>query len=96
MTQREPVHYTVHMTDTKTGESRIIKSYRAMVQLWDFGDEYGAYSLFWWQEGNMSCDCNRHGLFYGPYSKEPCGDGRFTVRCVSDDGEVLYTDEEEV
>ena len=90
MTEREPVPYTVHMTDTKTGESRTIKA----DDLWDFGDEYGAYSQFWWEEGNMSCDCRRHDLFFGTYSEGPCGDGRYTVRCVSDDGEVLYTEEE--
>lgn len=93
MTEREPVPYTVHMTDTKTGESCAVKA----DHLWDFGDEYGAYSQFWWEEGYMSCDCNRY--YFMPASEAagpvpPCGEGRYTVRCVSDEGEVLYTEEE--
>ena len=93
MTQRESVPYRVYMTDTKTGESHNA----LMGSLWIFPDEDGSHSLFWWEEGNMSCDCNRYHFM--PASKAagpvpPCGDGRYTVRCVSDDGEVLYTEEE--
>ena len=90
MTEREPVPYTVHMTDTKTGESRTVKAH----DLWIFPDKYGSRSLYWYEEGNMACDCNRRGLFLDDDGEGPCGDGRYTVRCVSEDGEVLYTEEE--
>lgn len=93
MTQRESVSYRVYMTDTNTGESHNAR----MGFLWVFPDEEGSHSLHWWEEGNMSCDCNRY--YFMPASKAagpvpPCGEGRYTVRCVSDDGEVLYTEEE--
>ena len=38
---------------------------------------------WYWEEGNMGCDCNReHHFGYAagePYRKAKCGDGRFSV-----------------
>lgn len=47
--------YTVEIVDTQTGERR--RSFQNV----DWGDDEG--SLFWWTEGNMSCDCNRGDAF---------------------------------
>ena len=43
----------VTLLDTKTGERR------------DCSDKHGdvEFDVFWWQEGNGSCDCNRALLF---------------------------------
>lgn len=47
--------------------------------LWGVAVEPGDY--FWWNEGNMSCDCNRtlevdrlHGTSYDLGEEQRCGD----------------------
>ena len=57
---------------------------------WDF-------NLFWWKEGNASCDCNREDFFLqaqGVQNSEhecKCSLGRYSVRCSdADTGIVLY------
>lgn len=39
---------------------------------------------FYWEEGNMACDCNRHILFMkaigeDPGEDPPCGDERYSL-----------------
>jgi hypothetical protein len=85
--------YIVHITDTTTGETRVVRMERA------FNDS----EALWWRAsrgaeyGNAQCDCNRGAWFYGTGRtlKQPCGDGRYRVRCVDDAGTVLYEDEED-
>lgn len=56
-----------------------------------------AFNQFWWQEGNASCDCNRHLFFERAFGREPdfdeteCGEERYAVR-ISDlsTGAILY------
>jgi hypothetical protein len=79
--------YTAHITDTTTGETRVVRMECA------FNDS----EALWWRDGNAQCDCNRGAWFYGTGRtlKQPCGDGRYRVRCVDDAGTVLYEDEED-
>jgi hypothetical protein len=50
---------------------------------WTEGDRY------WFEEGNMSCDCNRHLMFERVHGREPpvdeivCGDSRYRLRITS-------------
>lgn len=64
-------YYEISLTDTKTGETKIIRR----EGVFDDGEE------FIWNEGNYSCDCNRHRVFYNLTSSDhvPCGHERFTV-----------------
>lgn len=53
------------------------------------------FNVFWWEEGNAACDCNRGDFFNQALgdmdSDEPCGDDRYSVRLSdADTGEVLY------
>lgn len=53
-------------------------------------------SVFNWEEGNYSCDCNRFLFFSRAMSIEepddyPCSDGKFSVRiCLKDTNEIIY------
>ncbi len=54
-----------------------------------------AWYVYWWAEGNASCDCNRNAFFHQPNVEYPepgpCGYRRFAVRIIdADSGEVLY------
>ncbi len=41
--------------------------------------EWTDNSLYWWSEGNMGCDCNRH-LQFNPHADEcPCGHSRYSI-----------------
>jgi len=64
---------------------------------WDF-------NVFWWEEGNAACDCNRE-LFFQQILNETsdsidqlhCSDGRYSVRCSdADTGVVLYDEFKQV
>ncbi len=56
---------------------------------------YTTGDVFWWTEGNMSCDCNRHLEFERGQGREPdaedveCGHGRYSVRLEPEDGTVV-------
>jgi hypothetical protein len=80
--------YIVHITDTTTGETRAVRMNLPFYE----------GSVYWWSEGNASCDCNR-GIFFSNYEialdDAVCGEGRYRVRCVNDNGTVLYEDEED-
>ena len=77
--------YVVGIRKNATGEVR----FSAKNHAWD------EHSSWWWGEGNMSCDCNRHLIFHG-YSEEsyeeeiPCGEELYTVVGIwfPDGGEI--------
>lgn len=76
-----------HITDTQTGETR--------QQPAEFT---GLHHAYLWSEGNYSCDCNR-GMFFAHAAGEQdpnrsCGDERYKVKIVGNDGTLLYEDEE--
>jgi hypothetical protein len=54
-----------------------------------FKYEYPWDGDYIWAMGNYSCDCNR-AIFFGDECEE-CGDGKFSIRIVSD-GELVYAD----
>jgi hypothetical protein len=66
--------YVVGIRKNETGEVR----FRPERLDWEEG------SLWWWNSGNMSCDCNRHLQFHG-FSEEcyrdevPCTETRYTL-----------------
>jgi hypothetical protein len=76
--------YNVEMIEVATGNRRTRR----------MNVEWGEGSDCWWSEGNFSCDCNRSGLFFGDEHTEDirCGEDRFAVRCMADDGTELYRD----
>lgn len=65
-------------------------------------------SVFWWTEGNMSCDCNRalewqratappppDDPFWNNFERE-CGHGAFTaIHAVLEDGTIVPLDKQE-
>lgn len=60
-------------------------------------EDDGSPSLFIWQEGNFSCDCNRWLFFHDfPDCEEddegPCGDSAFSVEILDLNGKVLYSE----
>lgn len=57
-------------------------------------------SLYWWQEGNFGCDCNRRDCFERAGGREPghdespCGDEAFAVlKAILPDGQEIVIDE---
>ncbi len=95
--------YDVHILNVATGETRI------HVDPWHDMYEYepgGQFRSFMWEEGNYSCDCNRHLFFERAVGNEP--DWDTNLRCntsktdrkyrvvkitVTGDDEVLYADD---
>lgn len=77
--------YTVNFKRTKDGA----KSSRHYDIAWN-GD-------YWWIEGNMACDCNRHleferGLGREPEGHHPCGNQDYEIQdIISDDGKILWS-----
>lgn len=61
---------------------------------WEDGSEY------WWTDGNMGCDCNRHLEFNRALGKEPdediaCGSKNYLVtKVIIEDGSVVLIDPE--
>jgi hypothetical protein len=66
-------------------------------------EDWQSHSVFWWTEGNASCDCNR-GLFFARDGGREltdeeedafeCGDDAYTaIRAVLDDGTVIALDD---
>lgn len=46
----------------------------------DDNEHYRDVIEYMYTEGNQSCDCNRHDMFYPKYEDDyPCGDGRFKL-----------------
>lgn len=93
----ESVPCLIEITDTHTGETRILKE--------ETKPTLGGFHYLW-SEGNYSCDCNRSIFFHnakwpsedGPSEEEmfiaKCGDGRYRVRIVEEaTGECVYEDD---
>ncbi len=89
--------YSVDIRNNATGEVRTC-SQRDLA--------WNDSSVFWWTEGNMSCDCNRELEFVragGPGPDDDprwndldteCGFERFTViRAILEDGTVVPIDD---
>lgn len=60
--------------------------------------EYEEANIYFWQEGNFSCDCNR-ALVWFNFSDEAndrsCGENRFSVvRAFTHDGRIIEIDGE--
>ena len=50
-------------------------------------------SHYYYSEGNMSCDCNRHDLFEGSYSGEhPCGETAYRIPIAIVHGKIIEID----
>lgn len=88
--------YTIRIRNNATGEVRQSKPYEF------------EWSLFWWTDGNMGCDCNRHlawlraggpGPADDPFhnnAARQCGDGAYTViDATLDDATVVPVDSPE-
>ena len=82
--------YKLYITDTTTGECRLI----AQEDSWD--DD--AIELYLYTEGNYSCDCNRNLLFTRAF-KEPddlyrsCTGNRFLLTVYAPNGSKVYEEE---
>lgn len=87
--------YLAYITDKQTGETRACH----------MDLEWQESSPFWWGDGNYRCDCNRGSTFARAGGEDvdaldddedderfPCGRERYSVSCISDDGDVLYED----
>lgn len=77
-----------HITDTKTGETRVHH----------FQDDSPSLVEFDWGENNNACDCNRSLHFSragggdGWSELRECGNERYVVRILNDAGETVYED----
>jgi hypothetical protein len=72
--------------DHRTGQTGTYRS-----EAWC--DEDGQPNLFWWLEGNASCDCNRGIFFLGQSLDDAeCGEERFTLLRIrrEDTGETVW------
>ena len=70
---------------------------------WDWYKNRESGDLFWWTEGNYSCDCNRELCWLRAGGDDPdlynvkCSDGRFSALYAElPDGEKIQLDEAEV
>lgn len=71
-----------HITDEATGETVVYRDEQEYSEEWD--DEDPNPTLFIWEEGNYSCDCNRRLFFErakgnDPGLNQPCGETRYSV-----------------
>lgn len=89
------VPYRVEITDTTTGETR----WHEMDIPFYLPNAEGTGSMFWWGDGNFSCDCNRGFVWSwaaggdSDFDAAECGEGRYKVKCWGLDGTLLYDDE---
>ena len=73
-----------YIRNNETGEVRVDE--------YETEDQYGEGQVFWWQEGNACCDCNRQIFFRRAGGEdddeddEPCGHERFSVEYITIDG----------
>lgn len=88
----------VYITDTKTGEPRVYRTWETRPDAEGLGGVE-----FSWSEHNNACDCNR-ALFFARAADEDeaevevevkCGDGRYRVDRIVDveRNEIVYTEE---
>jgi hypothetical protein len=75
-----------YIRNNETGEVRVDE--------YETEDQYAEGQVFWWQEGNACCDCNREIFFRRAAGlpepdddyDELCGDTRFGVEFITIDG----------
>jgi len=85
----ECVKIRVSIRKNETGEIREYDDYA----IWN--EDEGWPSLWIWEEGNFSCDCNRY-LFFQRVNGEDenndeCGDTKYSVNITNPkDGNILY------
>lgn len=78
----------------------IRKNSTGEIRVADFPLPWYEHSLYFWSEGNFSCDCNRHDLFgrvLDPQFDEDfkCGHNEYTViKATFPDGTEQLIDEE--
>lgn len=87
------VDVLVHIRKNDTGEIRIYRD-------WLYLDEDGLPDVFIWEDGNYSCDCNRH-LFFSrahayneniKWEPEPdCGNTEYSVNIILGD-KCIYSE----
>jgi len=79
----DTIQALIKIRNNKTGK---VHSYYDNV-LYDKDDD--CISVYIWEFGNYSCDCNRQLFFDG--TDAPCSDGRFSVNIISPiTGEFYY------
>jgi len=77
------MNYTVTIRDNTTGETRVCP----------MECEWHEHSVFWWTEGNFSCDCNRRIVFDGDVDAAECGHTRFSALYAElEDGSKIELD----
>jgi hypothetical protein len=79
----------VHIRKNETGEVRIYHSFV-------YFDDMDLPSVFSWQYGNYSCDCNRRLFFARANNEEEdwkskCGNGEYSVNIFLDN-ECIYSE----
>jgi len=78
--------YLAIIKNNKTG------IYKAIKQNLDLHE----HSDYWWQDGNMACDCNRSLEYYIKSEKKgdiECSNYLFSVPClIAEDGRVVEID----
>jgi hypothetical protein len=77
--------YKVMLKNNETSEQRTIP----------MNLDWHEASEFWWTEGNMACDCNRHDIFNDAQDDGiDCGDYKYTAICaILDTGERIALDD---
>ena len=87
-----PKGYVAHIIDKVTGNRGTIEHDMFWYYIDDDGEKRG--SEFWWEEGNMGCDCNRAKAFEELPEDSPCtgsAGNRFIVeKIVLSDGEEIH------
>lgn len=75
-------HITAPIRNNETGETRLYE--------YDIEDQHAEGQVFWWEEGNGSCDCNRMIFFCQIKGEDDdereCGDTLFHVEYITIDG----------
>lgn len=73
-------HVTVPIRKNATGEVRLHES--------DVEDQHAEGQVFWWEEGNGCCDCNRAIFFAreGDDDECECGDTKYSVEYITIEG----------
>lgn len=87
MNEEKKFIYAVTMEHVPTNE----------VRTFDFENcgPWEGWTTFYWEDGNMSCDCNRALYFFGRKEGDNygCGDGDFLVISIKDNaGSTLYSE----
>lgn len=81
----------IYIKNVELGEIRKIKD--DYLCIFELGDDP---SLYWWEDGNGSCDCNRGREFYrsnGIEADPKCGHESFLIKIINPKtSEVVYNE----